>query len=70
MPKVMYFNLRLNADKLWDKVIMEYLEKIPPGHRASQIKRILYEALTSPQAGDRPTSEIESKLDSMFGDLG
>ena len=71
MSKIRGFSVRLNPRKEWDRVIIQFLERIPPGERTSQIKRLLYEVLTGEQlVPSRPqireAQGIESKLDSLF----
>jgi len=71
MSKIRGFSVRLNPRKEWDRVIIQFLERIPPGERTSQIKRLLYEVLTGeqllPSRGQiREVQGIESKLDSLF----
>ena len=71
MSKIRGFSVRLNPRKEWDRVIIQFLERIPPGERTSQIKRLLYEVLTGEQllpsrSQIREVQGIESKLDSLF----
>jgi len=71
MSKIRGFSVRLNPRKEWDRVIIQFLERIPPGERTSQIKRLLYEVLTGEQllpsrCQIREVQGIESKLDSLF----
>ena len=69
MSKIRGFSVRLNPRKKWDRVIIQFLERIPPGERTSQIKRLLYEVLTGEQllpSRIREVQGIESKLDSLF----
>jgi len=69
MSKIRGFSVRLNPRKEWDRVIIQFLERIPPGERTSQIKRLLYEVLTGEQllpSRIREVQGIESKLDSLF----